>query len=131
MIKDLGPVVQNIVSFLNNWALFFMPPHRMMPGAYSFSVFRTCIRMYVRLYIHTYVRTYVRDTVRLRLRHLYQVEPEHLGAHIFQTIRYIWFIFGLMIDIGPKLHSTIPHTHAYDLKVKVMDLEIFNVKVSG
>ena len=47
-----------------------MPPHRMMPGAYSFYVFRTCLRPSVRMF----VRTYVRDPVRLRLRHLHQVE---------------------------------------------------------
>ena len=50
----------------------FMPPHWMMQGAYSFSVFCMCIRMYVLLYKCVYVRTY--DPVRLRLRHLYQVE---------------------------------------------------------
>ena len=71
-----------------------MAPHLMMPGAFSFSVFRTCVRGYVltnvrpsvRMCVRTYVRTYVRDPVRLRLRHLYQVEPEHLRAHIFQII---------------------------------------------
>ena len=45
---------------------FFMSPHRMMTGAHSFSVFRTCVRMCV--------RTCVRDPVRFMLRHLYQVE---------------------------------------------------------
>ena len=56
-----------------------MPLHRMMPGAYSFSVFRmcihgyvcTCVQMYILLNECVYVRTI---TVRLRLRHLYQVE---------------------------------------------------------
>ena len=51
----------------------FMPPHQMMPGAYSFSVFRTNIRP-VRMCVRTYIYLYVRDPVRLRLRHLYQVE---------------------------------------------------------
>ena len=52
----------------------------MMPGAYSFSVFRTCILGYVRTNVHLFVRmcvcTYICtcDPVRLRLRHLYQVE---------------------------------------------------------
>ena len=62
----------------------------MMPGAYSFPVFRTSVRGYVRTNVRPSVRmcvrTYVRDPVRLRLRYLYQVEPEHLTAHIFQTI---------------------------------------------
>ena len=61
------------------------------------------------VYVHTYAHTYIRDPVRLQLRHLYQVEPELLRAHIFQTIWYIWFIFGLMLDIGPNFHSAIPH----------------------
>ena len=50
----------------------------MMPGAYSFSVFRTWVRahecMSVRMCVHTYVRAYVRVSVRLKLRHLYHVE---------------------------------------------------------
>ena len=65
---------------------FFMPLHRMMPGAYSFLIFRMCVLgymctckcMYILLYecvyICTYIHTYVPDPVRLRLRHLYQVE---------------------------------------------------------
>ena len=49
-----------------------MPPHQMMPGAYSFWVFhmgyvRTTVRPPVRMCV-------VRDPVRLRLKHLYQVE---------------------------------------------------------
>ena len=51
-----------------------MPPHRMMPGAYRFSVFRTCVRGYVRTNVRPSVRMCVRDPVRLWLRHLYQVE---------------------------------------------------------
>ena len=47
-------------------AFSFMPPHQMMPGAYSVSVFRSCVQMYI--------HTYIRDPIRLRLRHLYQVE---------------------------------------------------------
>ena len=62
----------------------------------------------VRMCVPTYVHTYVRDPVRLRLRYWFQVGLELLTAHIFQTIRYIWFIFGLMIDIGPKFYSAIP-----------------------
>ena len=49
----------------------FMPPHRMMPGAFSFSVFPTFVRayectsfctnvcMYVGMYVPMYVHTYV------------------------------------------------------------------------
>ena len=55
-----------------------MPLHRMMLGAYSFSVFHTCIRGYMRTNVRPSVRMcvhrYVRDPVRLGLRHLYQVE---------------------------------------------------------
>ena len=67
-----------------NRVCLFMPPHRMMPGAYSFSVLRTCVhgfmrrctnvRPSVRMCVRMYVHTYVRDPVRLRLRHLYQVK---------------------------------------------------------
>ena len=81
------------IGLLSYMTCVFMPPHLMMPGAYRFSVFRTWIRAYectVRLYecvyVRTYVHTYICDPVRLRLRHLYQVEPELLRAHIFQTI---------------------------------------------
>ena len=60
----------------------FMPPHLMMPGAYSFLVFSMCIRGYVRtnvrpsvrMCVRMYIHTYVHDPIRLRLRHLYQVE---------------------------------------------------------
>ena len=31
-----------------------------------------------------------------------------LTAHIFQTIQWIWFIFGMMIDTGPEFYSVIP-----------------------
>ena len=30
-----------------------------------------------------------------------------LKAHIFQTIRWIWFIFGMMIDTGSEFYSMI------------------------
>ena len=58
-----------------------------------------------------------------------------LRPHIFQTTQWIWFIFGMMIDIGPEFYSAIaPTTPIYDLKVKVTDLELlclkFYVKVS-
>ena len=62
--------------------LLLMTPHRMMLGAYSFSVLRMCVRGYmrtnlrpsVRMCVCTNVHTYVSDPVILRLRHLYQVE---------------------------------------------------------
>ena len=46
-----------------------------------------------------------------------------LGPHYFQTLRWIWFIFGMMIDTGPKFYS-VPSTPMHDLKVKVTDLEL-------
>ena len=45
-----------------------------------------------------------------------------LGPHYFQTIWYIWFIFGMMVDIGWKFHA-VPFPPATYLKVKVTDLE--------
>ena len=41
----------------------------------------------------------------------------------------IWFIFVMMIDTGSKVIFSNTLVHAYDLKVKVTDLEIFNIKV--
>ena len=32
-----------------------------------------------------------------------------VNAYIFQTIRWIWFIFDVLIDIGPKNNPAIPH----------------------
>ena len=47
-----------------------------------------------------------------------------LGPHCLQTLWWIWFMFGIMIDTGFKiLHSTIPNP-IHDLKVKVTDLEL-------
>ena len=37
-------------------------------------------------------------------------------------------MFDLMIDIGPKFLSAIPQAHAHDLKVKVTDFEILQIK---
>ena len=42
---------------------------------------------------------------------------------IFQTIRWILFIFGMMIDTVSKYPA-----HSYDLKVKVTDLKFFILK---
>ena len=47
-----------------------------------------------------------------------------LRAHIFQTIWWILFIFGMMIDTGPKFYSAIPPAHAHGFKVKVKDFYI-------
>ena len=35
----------------------------------------------------------------------------------------------MMIDTGPKVYSTISRPNAFDFKVKVTDLEIFNANV--
>ena len=42
----------------------FMPHHRMMPGEYSFSVFRMCVCGYVRTNVRPSVRMCVRTYVR-------------------------------------------------------------------
>ena len=41
-------------------------------------------------------------------------------------LAWIYFIFGMIIDIGPKFYSAL--SLPYDLGVKVMDFEIY-VKV--
>ena len=51
-----------------------MPPHQMMPGAFSFSIFCTFVHAYECTFFCRNVCMYVRDPVRLRLRLLYQVE---------------------------------------------------------
>ena len=55
------------------------------------------------------------------LKVLYQ---SFLRAHIFQTIRWILFIFDMMIDTGPKFYSAIPPAHSHDIRIKVKNLEI-------
>ena len=46
-----------------------------------------------------------------------------LGSQYFQTLLLISFMFGMVIDNGPKFYITIS-TLVHELKVKVMDLEI-------
>ena len=47
-----------------------------------------------------------------------------LGPHYFQTLWWIWFVFGTMIGTGLKFYE-VPFTHPiHDLKVKVTDLEL-------
>ena len=43
-------------------------------------------------------------------------------------MRWILFIFGMIIDVGPKFLLSIIHTLAHDLEVKLTDLEIFMLK---
>ena len=33
-----------------------------------------------------------------------------LGPHYFQTLRWIWFMFGTMIDTGPEFYAIPIHT---------------------
>ena len=104
--------------------VIFMPPHQMMPGAYSFFGY---VRPPVRMCVCVYV-----CPVWLGLRHLYQVESELLRAHIFQTMIHVHLVHIWSDDsYRSKVLFSNTHTHAHDLKVKVMDLEIFNVKDSG
>ena len=83
-----------------------MPLHRMMSGAFSFSVFCTCLRGYVRTNVHPSVRmwvhTYIHDPVRLRLRHLYQVKfcsfiVRYPTTGAFVYCGHIPSLFGLYI----------------------------------
>ena len=53
---------------------------------------------------------------------------EFLGRHYFQTLWWIWFMLGMMIDTGPKFYKVPSPYPIHDLKVKVMDFE-FYVKV--
>ena len=47
-----------------------------------------------------------------------------LGPHYFQTLWWIWFMFGMMMDTGPKFYTVPSTTPIHDLKVKVTDLEL-------
>ena len=47
-----------------------------------------------------------------------------LGPHCFQTLWWIWFMFGMMIDTGPKFYTVPSPPPIHDLKVKVTDLEL-------
>ena len=46
-----------------------------------------------------------------------------LGPHYFQTLWWIWFMFGVMRYWSKILHSAIP-IPLPDFKVKVTDLEL-------
>ena len=78
-----------------------------------------------------YVHTYACDPVRLRIRHLYQVEPELFKSSYFPN--YLIYLVHIWFDgrYRSKVSFSNTPTHTDDLKVKVMDLEIFNVKDSG
>ena len=45
-----------MINSSKNRLLVYYAPHRMMPGAYSFSVFRTWVRAYVRMNVRPSVR---------------------------------------------------------------------------
>ena len=47
-----------------------------------------------------------------------------LGPHYFQTLWWIWFMFGMMIDTGLKFYAVPSTLPMHDLKVKVTDLEL-------
>ena len=49
-----------------------------------------------------------------------------LTTHIFQSIRLIWFIFGMMIDIGPRFNSAIPR-HCQRPSINVLHLELLSL----
>ena len=70
---------------------------------------------------------HIRFDDRCRSKHLFSINPTHtcdlkvkaidleilyykcVKACIFKTLRWIWFIFGMMIDKGPKINSAIVH----------------------
>ena len=45
-----------------------------------------------------------------------------LGPRCFQTLWWIWFMFGVMIDTGPKIYTVPSPPPIHDLKVKATDL---------
>ena len=62
--------------------------------------------------------------------HVKSFTLKFLGPQYFQTLLLISFMFGMVIDNGPKFYGTIS-TLVHELKVKVMDLEFLlkNFKV--
>ena len=47
-----------------------------------------------------------------------------LGPHYFQTLWWIWFMFGVMIDTGPKFYTVPSPPPIHDFKVKVTDFQL-------
>ena len=63
-----------------------------------FSLFRSSVRSYIRLFVRSSFRH------RVKVFALKFIRP-----HILKILRWISFIFGLMVDIGLKFFiSTIP-----------------------
>ena len=44
-------------------------------------------------------------TVGVGFHKCYSFALKFLGPHYFQTLRWIWFMFGMMKDIGPKFYT--------------------------
>ena len=47
-----------------------------------------------------------------------------LGPRYFQTLWWIWFMFGTMIDAGLKFYAVPFTSPIHDLKIKITDLEL-------
>ena len=69
--------------------LYYTPPrHTKYVGVYSF---------------HFSVRSFVRTLVHSSFRHMVKVFVlKFIRPHILKTLRWISFIFGMMVDIGLK-----------------------------
>ena len=89
--------------------------------------------MYVRLYEYVYLRTYICTYVILLAQikvfvpgRTWTFNSSYFPNHLIHLV-HIWFDDRYRSKV--LFSNTL--THAYDLKVKVMDLEIFNVKDLG
>ena len=77
--------------------------------------------------LHSTIPTPIRD-LKVKVTDLellsWSFTLKFLGPHYFQTLWWIWFMFGRMINTGLKFYA-VPSTHPiHDLTVKVMDLEL-------
>ena len=60
---------------------------------------------------------------------------EYLGPHYFQTLRCIWFVFGMLIDTGPNFYADtligVYWPHRENLKYKISQRNIFKIMSGG
>ena len=62
------------------------------------------------LLFHSSVHSYISSFIRSSFRHRVKVFAlKFIRPHILKTLRWISFIFGMMVDIGLKFYQHHPH----------------------
>ena len=106
--------------------LDYTPRHTKYVGyiVLAFPFVRSFVCTFFRSFVRSCVCSYVRSFIRSSFRHRVKVFALKLiRPHILKTLRWISFIFGMMVDIGLKFLSA-PSPSRGDLGVKVTDLEV-------